>query len=550
MTYLETARKWRPQTFEQVVAQDHISRTLKNSLKAGRIAHAYLFSGPRGVGKTTMARLLAKALCCSSGPTPDPCGKCENCNEIRLGNFFDVFEIDGASNRGIDSIRELRENVNFAPIKAKYKIYIIDEVHMLTKEAFNALLKTLEEPPPHIVFIFATTESHQIPETILSRCQKFFFKKIPIASLALHLKNIADHDKFIISEKALYSISRSSDGSMRDAQSLFDQVISFASSEKTEDIIEISVDHVLAVLGIVSIDSYAGMLKSIAENNPFEVIKLIDKLIALGMDVPRYISGLLDIIRTLRIIKFEIDVDNIIQLSKEEIEILSNITGMFSDDELAALFKVLAMTQESLRYATNNRIYLEMAMLDMISIMNLPSISSILSKLDNDNFSKTANLDQAKAESLHVTSKKIELKNDSKDSWNTLIGRLEKEKQYLFLVLKQAEISFKDEEIKISFPNKSENPYYSKIIDEKNLKYITAEICKISGKSIKITLESSKATGEMVQDVVADDDSGKVPPPIERMANGNESIIHEKSDPVVDMLKNTFHGEVINHKEK
>jgi DNA polymerase-3 subunit gamma/tau len=179
MSYEVIARKWRPQNFDEVVFQDHISKTLQNSIKNGRISHAYLFSGPRGVGKTTMARILAKALNCVHGPTSSPCGECNNCIEIKSGNSFDVIEIDGASNNGVDDIRDLREKVNFAPVRSAYKVYIIDEVHMVTTQAFNALLKTLEEPPPHVVFIFATTEIHKIPDTILSRCQKFFFKKIP-----------------------------------------------------------------------------------------------------------------------------------------------------------------------------------------------------------------------------------------------------------------------------------------------------------------------------------------------------------------------------------
>ena len=228
MSYQVIARKWRPQTFDEVVYQDHVSRTIRNSIKNGRIAHAYLFSGPRGVGKTTMARIVAKSLNCVNGPTSTPCGKCENCVEIRRGVSFDVIEIDGASNNGIDNIRELRENVNFAPAKSRYKIYIIDEVHMVTTAAFNALLKTLEEPPAHIIFIFATTEIHKIPDTILSRCQKYFFKKIPVDVVVAHLASIVEKEGYRVSQGALYPVARIADGSMRDAQSLLDQVISFS----------------------------------------------------------------------------------------------------------------------------------------------------------------------------------------------------------------------------------------------------------------------------------------------------------------------------------
>ncbi|MBP9022380.1 MAG: DNA polymerase III subunit gamma/tau, partial [Spirochaetes bacterium] len=195
MSYQVIARRWRPQNFDEVVFQDHVLKTIRNSISSGRVSHAYIFTGPRGVGKTTVARILAKSLNCVEGPTPDPCGVCENCVEIKNGTSFDVYEIDGASNTSVDNIRDLREKVNFAPVKSKYKVYIIDEVHMLSTGAFNALLKTLEEPPPHVIFIFATTEIHKVPDTILSRCQKYNFKKIPVEAIADHLKKILSSDK-------------------------------------------------------------------------------------------------------------------------------------------------------------------------------------------------------------------------------------------------------------------------------------------------------------------------------------------------------------------
>ncbi|MGE5855121.1 MAG: DNA polymerase III subunit gamma/tau, partial [Syntrophaceae bacterium] len=233
MEYLVLARKWRPQVFEDVVGQDHVITTLRNAIRLGRVAHAFIFSGPRGVGKTSVARILAKALNCEKGPSEIPCNACANCREITEGSSMDVREIDGASNRGIDEIRELRENVKFSPSSSRYKIYIIDEVHMLTKEAFNALLKTLEEPPEHVMFIFATTEVHKVPATILSRCQRFDFRRISIEEIMTRLRYIAGEEKVTIDEDALMVIAKKGDGSLRDSQSIFDQVRSFCGNTIT-----------------------------------------------------------------------------------------------------------------------------------------------------------------------------------------------------------------------------------------------------------------------------------------------------------------------------
>ncbi len=224
MSYIVFARKWRPRDFDEVIGQEHVTVTLKNAISLGRIAHAYLFAGPRGVGKTTVARIFAKALNCEKGPTVKPCNVCASCKEVVSGNSIDVLEIDGASNRGIDEVRSLRENIRFSPIGSKFKVYIIDEVHQITSDAFNALLKTLEEPPPHVKFIFATTQPHKVPGTILSRCQRFDFKRITLDLIISKLKNIVSEEKIKIEEEVLFTIARAADGSMRDAEVLLDQL--------------------------------------------------------------------------------------------------------------------------------------------------------------------------------------------------------------------------------------------------------------------------------------------------------------------------------------
>lgn len=382
MAYQVTARKWRPQNFEDVIFQDHISTTVRNSIIKGRISHAYLFSGPRGVGKTTMARILAKALNClkSDKPTDSPCGKCDNCIEIREGYSFDVIEIDGASNRGIDNIRELRENVNLAPVKARFKVYIIDEVHMLTKEAFNALLKTLEEPPPHAVFIFATTEIHRIPETILSRCQKYQFKKIPVEAMVKHLNTIVEKEGYKIDRNALYAIARASEGSMRDSQSLLDQVISFSDGEINEG-------NALSILGIVPLESYLKILDAINSLDPAMTINEIDRVITLGVDIPRYAAGFTDILRTVRLVRSGIPVKNLLGFSDEEISGIREVSEKFFDEELSLLFATANDLLAALRFSGNERINLEMAMLDMIAIKKRPSITDIIKKLENNSLS-------------------------------------------------------------------------------------------------------------------------------------------------------------------
>ncbi len=484
MAYQVIARKWRPQDFNEVVFQQHVTKTIRNSIKQGRISHAYLFSGPRGVGKTTMARILAKALNCIHGPTADPCGVCENCLEIKQGNSFDVIEIDGASNNGVDNIRELRENVNFAPVKSRYKIYIIDEVHMVTTAAFNALLKTLEEPPPHIVFIFATTEIHKLPETILSRCQKFFFKKIPSEVVVDHLKHIVEREGYGISEKALYQIARIADGSMRDAQSLLEQVISFSGVSGNE--LEISHEDALTILGIVPLESYMRLFSLIAAKDRLSIIEEIDRIISSGIDVARYSSGLIDAIRYLRLIKSGIEASNLIDLSTEEIKGLRASGEVISDEELSKIFSIAIDLSKNLRFSSNDRVYLEMALLDMVSVIDTPSLAEILQKIEKINFGK---LPSGEGAATPKNTKTLSIV----DSWNEMLSELEAKKNKFFVILRPAKILAENENLFLSYPDDLDDRNYLESLTDELKSYIEKTLSKKTGKSIKIVIDSKKS---------------------------------------------------------
>ncbi|MCP4628832.1 MAG: DNA polymerase III subunit gamma/tau, partial [bacterium] len=278
MSYLVFARKWRPLTFDDVVGQQHITDTLKRAIEKNRVAHAYVFSGTRGVGKTTTARILARALNCDTGPTTEPCGSCESCKAIINGSSFDVLEIDGASNSGVDDIRELRENISYTSMGGKYRIFIIDEVHMLSKSAFNALLKTLEEPPKNVIFIFATTEPQKIPETIHSRCQRYDFRRIASEQIVGQIEKICTHENITFEKSGIELIARRADGSMRDALSLLDQVCSFCQENITEK-------EVRSVLGIVETELYNDVLEAIAEKSALPVLHAVEDILNRGFDL-------------------------------------------------------------------------------------------------------------------------------------------------------------------------------------------------------------------------------------------------------------------------
>jgi DNA polymerase-3 subunit gamma/tau len=375
MSYLVLARKWRPQLFEEVVGQKHVTKTLQNAIIGNRVPHALLFTGAKGVGKTSVARILAKALNCQDGPTPGPCNQCQFCKDISAGVSIDVLEIDGASNTGVDDVRELRENVRYLPSKGSHKVYIIDEVHMLSNSAFNALLKTLEEPPEHVVFIFATTEPHKIPPTILSRCQRYDFKRIPARDILAHLKLIISDEKVQISDKGLALIAREAEGSMRDAQSILDQAISFAGRD-------ISYDEIVEILGIIDRKLFYETSLSIIEKKPQRCLDIIEDVYNYGYDIKEFYKGLMEQFRNLIITKVTENPSKLIDLPDSEIEDLTTQGALVGIDEIQQLFSILANSEQDIIRSINPRLVMEMTLVRMAHTRPLLSIDDILRKID------------------------------------------------------------------------------------------------------------------------------------------------------------------------
>lgn len=361
--------------FEDVVGQAHVTSTLKNALASNRVAHAYIFSGTRGVGKTTTARILAKALNCLSPAENNPDNKCEICEEITSGRSLDVIEIDGASNRGVEEIRNLRESVRYTPTRGKYKVYIIDEVHMLTKEAFNALLKTLEEPPVHVLFIFATTEAHKVPMTILSRCQRFDFRRIAIDEIISRLRHIAEEEKIKIEEDALLTIAKKGDGSLRDAQSIFDQVRSFCGND-------IKTGEVLRALNVVDQEIFFRVTSLIAEKNVRAGIELVDEIVRSGSDLREFVGGLAEHLRNLLIV-LTTGSTQLIETSEPYKKRYDQDAKSFSEQDIIRLMKLVNELETSIRWAPQPRFKLEATFLQMIKMDGSVHISDLLQQIND-----------------------------------------------------------------------------------------------------------------------------------------------------------------------
>jgi DNA polymerase-3 subunit gamma/tau len=357
LDYQVSARKYRPGTFDDVIGQSHVVQTLVNSITTKRIAQAYLFSGTRGVGKTTVARILAKALNCERGPTGTPCGTCSNCLEIAQGTSVDVMEIDGASNTSVDDVREIRENVKFAAFRGKYRVYIIDEVHMLSNSAFNALLKTLEEPPPHVVFIFATTEIHKIPATILSRCQHYNFRRIARTEIIERLRHVADQDQIVVEERSLMALARASEGSMRDGLSLLDQAVAFGGKTIVHTDLE-------ALLGAVPQELVRAMIQAITAQESAAGLRVLAQLLDQGHDLRAYCAEVVEYLRNMLVVSVvpsPQEWQGLIEASAEDLTQMAADARLFSPESLQELLAIFTQAEDSLRLSAHPRFVLETA---------------------------------------------------------------------------------------------------------------------------------------------------------------------------------------------
>ncbi len=508
--FVVTARKWRPQTFEDVVGQEHITTTLKNAILNNRVAHSYLFAGPRGVGKTTTARILAKVLNCTNSKNGEPCNQCEMCLSFANSQSLDIIEIDGASNRRIEEIRTLRESVKYAPTRGSYKVYIIDEVHMLTTESFNALLKTLEEPPEHTVFIFATTDVHKVPLTIISRCQRFDFRRIEISVMKKLLKEIADAENITIDDLALTLIAKKADGALRDAQSLFDQVISFGG--KNVDSLVLS-----KMLNLIDEDIYFTISDSILEKSFVSAFEVSQKIYENGWNHIDFMNGLIEHFRNIMTVVISKNTDLI-----ETAEIFKKryleYTNKFSEGDLLRAMAFLNKVQWELKSSSNQKLKIEISLCHLIGLERSSTITEILSKLDNGEPEKkvnkvfdssssytsnkqinttNSNIRLAKKEEVIIPEIKafvaptLDSSNDFNDiisKWNDFIEQVKSEKLFFAeLLLNSNLVRFTNDQLHIEV----EHPEDGDIIND-NKTYLDKKTKEVFGKKIELNVSRDK----------------------------------------------------------
>jgi DNA polymerase-3 subunit gamma/tau len=497
MSYQALARRWRPKSFEEVVAQEHITISLKNALLNDRITHAYLFAGPRGTGKTTTARILAKAINCKKEERKlRPCNECSFCEAINSGNCLDVLEIDGASNRGIDEIRELRERIKFAPILLKYKVYIIDEVHMLTEAAFNALLKTLEEPPPYVVFIFATTDPHKVPLTILSRCQRYDFKRISPKNITMALEKILKEEEISLDKETINQISYAATGSLRDAQTLLEQLISFKGKNITKE-------DVLFLLARVSLKDMIDLSEAISKNDKEKSLNIIKTLYYQGIDLEEFSLDLLRFFKDLYLLKISPSMEEVLELGKEEIEEMKSQLPNYEAEYLKNIIEYLKKLPSNLKESDHPKLILELAVLDLIELKNKIPISLIYEKILEleEEYQKKEKIISFKEED-YQSLKEEEFSTSSLEiipslsleeirrGWKKLLERIKKRKASLSSFLREGEIvGVENQHIILGF---QEGFSFSMVDKKENREIIEEEIRNTFNQELKIRIALQK----------------------------------------------------------
>ncbi|MGB2599944.1 MAG: DNA polymerase III subunit gamma/tau [Candidatus Omnitrophota bacterium] len=512
MSYQVLAQKYRPQTFDEVRGQEVVTRTLKNSVTRGRIANAYIFCGPRGVGKTSVARLLSKTLNCEKSLEKSPCNKCSSCIEISQGISMDVLEIDGASNRGIDEIRTLRENVKFSPSKGKFRIYIIDEVHMLTQEAFNALLKTLEEPPSHVKFIFATTEPHKVIPTIMSRCQRFDFKKIPPRMIYDQIMDVAKKEKIRIDEKAALLIARSADGSLRDSLVILDQVAAFSDKE-------ISTDDVTELLGMVHKDQMFELSNAVINNDSKGVARILDALINSGKDPVFITNSLIGHYRDLMILKTVGEPTSDMAFMEEELVEMRTQLEKLPVEEILYVLQNLSHCLTLMKGTMFNRAPLEITLIRLTKrkyMLSLPEMLARIEKIEQnrptgsfsfkesaaapETFSKDPSPKKDPVENPEVTEPEAVDFNSEKFQWKAVLNYVKDKKMSVFMFLNNGRpIEFSKNKVVIGF--KKEHAFHKEALEAgDSRKLIEEAVKKVTGATPRIEFTCPEFWGESTEE--------------------------------------------------
>ena len=558
MSYIVLSRRYRPKSFSEIVGQKHVVTTLVNALQTNRVAHAYLFAGPRGVGKTSMARILSKALNCQKGTTDTPCNKCSICNGITSGNGIDVLEIDGASNRGIDEVRNIRQNVGYAPAASRYKIYIIDEVHMLTKEAFNAILKTLEEPPEHVKFIFATTSPSRVPDTVQSRCQRFDFKNISIPDISDRLAQLCKTENIVAEEEVLQSIAKYARGGLRDSESILDQLASFCQEK-------ITLKDVYDIFGVVSEEKLSSLINSFIEKKPESSIEIFHDMIDSGKDIEGFIDQLLLYLRDLLLVSVRKKERGTIETVSGDIDLLRIQASSFSPETLMYMFQVISEAKTKTRDLLQQKIYLEVLFVKLATMEELRPLSSVLDKIEGmkkmfesnaEDVDKEVSVSDADVtvpvkpeipeKPSHdnvVLNKKANPDNSFADTWKKVMIEILAKKKTTWALLQNARaLNIDDNEAIIEVPKnylihkeRLEKPEEKRIID--------GCLEKVTGKKIHVKFIVSKSDIKVV-------DNKRNSRGVVQEGKNKKSGDDIKNEPMVKKAIEFFDGTIVNIREE